>query len=458
MKGMQKIRRGKNFAGVVLYALKPDSHHKCTPYVIGGNMLGDIAGDLIAEFNTTKTLRPDVVKPVWHNSLRAPKNEALTNSEWSEIADDYMSRMGFSETHLRCYILHDDAAGQHIHIIASRVSLDAGKLYLGKNENLISTRIIQQLERDYSLTITKGPEAKTSACPFPPSLSRKSPTQKPMGAIPKPKKLSRNEAMMEKYKGELSPKSVIQEALEELLAGKPSTTEFVTQLVARNITVVPNIASTGKMNGFSFEYQGIAFKASQLGKGYSWSTLQDKLDYQPERDNAFLFALKMPSVSKASVSEALDMTIAKDTPEIIKEDVNSPAETLTLNKDGQTEYATASKALLSDADADADAKEAYATEAVKEAGADAKETYTTEAAKETHHRKPLSMIQTGFRWLETIPYLNIIIGMLKKLKIPTLKRPDKHNTITGVKMIEITATPKTTIQTPQKSHSSSFQM
>ncbi|RJL37293.1 relaxase/mobilization nuclease domain-containing protein [Pectobacterium carotovorum] len=441
MKGMQKIRRGKGFAGVVLYALKPGSHHKKDPIVIGGNMLGDIAGDLIAEFNTTKTLRPDVVKPVWHNSLRLPKNEALTNSEWSVIADDYMSRMGFSETHLRCYVLHDDTEGQHIHIIASRIDLTNGSLYLGKNENLISTRIIQQLERDYSLTRTKGPELVASpspASPFPPSLSRKSPPQKPMGATPKPKKLSRNEAMMEKYKGEPSPKSVIQEALEALLVGKPSTTEFVTQLVARNITVVPNIASTGKMNGFSFEYQGIAFKASQLGKFYSWSTLQDKLDYQPERDNAFLFALKMPSVSKASVSEALDMTIAKDTPEIIKEDVNSPAETLTLNKDGQTEYATASKALLSDADA--------------------KETYTTEAAKEAHHRKPLSMIQTGFRWLETIPYLNIIIGMLKKLKIPPLKRPDKHNTITGVKMIEITATPKTTIQTPQKSHSSSFPM
>ncbi|KAA3665581.1 relaxase, partial [Pectobacterium carotovorum subsp. carotovorum] len=97
-----------------------------------------------------------------------------------------------------------------------------------------------------------------------------------------------------------------------------------------------------------------AFKASQLGKCYSWSTLQDKLDYQPELDNAFLFALKMPSVSKASVSEALDMTIAIDTPEITTEDVTSLIETLTLNKGGQGEYAiNYPKALLSDADADA---------------------------------------------------------------------------------------------------------
>lgn len=235
MKGMQKIKRGKSFAGVVLYALKPASHHKKDPIVIGGNMDGSAAEDLIVEFNTTKALRRDVVKPVWHNSLRLPKNEALTNSEWAIIADDYMKRMGFSETHLRCYVLHDDEDGQHIHIIASRVSLNAGKLYLGRNENLASTRIIQQLERDYNLTRTKGPKAS------------------PAAPSPKPKlKKSRNELMIEKRTGELCPKTIIQNALEVLLANKLSTTEFVHQLVAQNIRVIPNIASTGRMNGFSF--------------------------------------------------------------------------------------------------------------------------------------------------------------------------------------------------------------
>lgn len=263
MKGMQKIRRGKSFAGVVLYALKPASHHKKDPIMIGGNMDGSDVGELIAEFNATKALRPEVIKAVWHNSLRLPKNEALTNSEWAIIADDYMKRMGFSETHLRCYVLHDDEAGQHIHIIASRIELISGKLYPGKNENLISTRIIQQLELDYSLTRTKGPGAKASTS----SLSSK----------PKRKK-SRNEAMLEERTGEPCPKSIIQEALEELLVGKPSTTEFVQQLTAQNIMAVPNIASTGRMNGFSFEYAGIAFKASQLGKGYSWAELQNKID------------------------------------------------------------------------------------------------------------------------------------------------------------------------------------
>ncbi|HIC9078602.1 TPA: relaxase/mobilization nuclease domain-containing protein [Klebsiella aerogenes] len=428
MKGMQKIRRGKNFSGVVLYALKPGSHHKCTPYVIGGNMDGSDAGDLIAEFDATKTLRPDVAKPVWHNSLRLPKNETLTDAQWSGIADDYMSRMGFSETHIRCYVLHDDAAGQHIHIIASRIDLSNNRsLYLGKNENLISTRIIQQLEIDHHLTKTKGPELVAS--PSPASLSRKSLPQKPIIAIPKPKKLSRNEAMMEKYKGELSPKSVIQEALEALLVDKPSTTDFVMQLAANNIKALPNIASTGKMNGFSFEYQGIAFKASQLGKGYSWSALQNRLDYQPERDNAFLFALKMPSVSKASVSEAPDSAIATHPHEITTEDVNSPFKSLILDNAGQDEYTNASVKQLH-LEVGAGAQEAFATEAVKEA---TKRSYTV----------------STFRWLETIPYLQIIIGMLKNLKIPTLQRPKKHKTITGVRVVEITpSTTATDIEMP----------
>ncbi|WP_201160619.1 relaxase/mobilization nuclease domain-containing protein [Klebsiella grimontii] len=423
MKGMQKIRRGKSFAGVVLYALKPASHHKKDPIVIGGNMDGSDVGELIAEFNAAKALRPEVIKAVWHNSLRLPKNEALTNSEWAIIADDYMKRMGFSETHLRCYVLHDDEDGQHIHIIASRVSLDAGKLYLGRNENLASTRIIQQLERDYNLTRTKGSKAS------------------PAAPSPKPKlKKSRNELMMEKRTGELCPKTIIQNALEVFLADKPSTTEFVHQLAAQNIRAIPNIASTGRMNGFSFEYNGIAFKASQLGKGYSWSALQNRIDYQQERDNAFLFKLKS-SVRETSVSATHDMAITTDAPETTTEYFNRPIEALILDKRaaGQDEYSISSvEALLPEAVATN--KEAIATEALKVA-------------------PKRSDAVSAFRWLEFIPYLDAIYRMLKNLKIPTLKRPRKHKTITGVRMIEITSPPpKTAIETPHKSHRASLSM
>ncbi|EHG6499744.1 relaxase/mobilization nuclease domain-containing protein [Salmonella enterica] len=423
MKGMQKIKRGKNFAGVVFYALRPASHHKTPPSVIGGNMDGSNAGELIAEFNATKALRPDLAKPVWHNSLRLPKNEELTDAQWSEIADDYMSRMGFSETHLRCYVLHDDAAGQHIHIIASRIELSSGKLYLGKNENLISTRIIQDLEQDYQLTRTKGPKAS------------------PAAPSPKPKlKKSRNEMMIEKRTGELCPKGIIQNALNELLDTRQSITDFVQQLVAQNIRPIPNIASTGRMNGFSFEYNGIAFKASQLGKGYYWSALQSRIDYQQERDNAFLSKLKS-SVRETSVSATHDMVITIDAPETTTEYVNRPIEALILDKRaaGQDEYSIASvEALLPEAVATN--KEAIATETLK-------------VAPKRSYRA------STFRWLETIPYLNTIITIFKNLKIPTLKRPQKHKTITSVRVVEITPLPqKNLIESAPQSRRASLSM
>lgn len=205
---MQKIKRGKSFAGVVKYALKPGAHHKSDPVVIGSNMLGGSALELINEFDGTKQLRPDVQKPVWHNSLRLFDGESLSNDQWVTIADDYMMRMGFNDTHLRCYVLHDDPTGQHIHIIASRIDIVGGKLYLGKNENLISTRIISELEIAHGLTVTKAA----------PSLSI---TQ------PKRKRISRNEQMLSERTGHPSPKEALQQILDKSLADTPESPRII---------------------------------------------------------------------------------------------------------------------------------------------------------------------------------------------------------------------------------------
>lgn len=269
MKGMQKIRRGKSFAGVVHYALKSGSYHKSDPIVIGGNMQSDSALELIAEFDDTKQLRPEVDKAVWHNSLRLPAGESLSIDKWVMFADDYMQRMGFSDTHLRCYVLHDDEAGQHIHIIASRIDLNGGKLYLGRNENLISTRIISELEITHGLTVTK------SAASIDPQQAKR-------------KKLSRNELMLSQRTGVPSPKEALQQLIDKSLADTPELLTFIKRLEEAEVSWTANIASTGKMNGFSFEFTGIAFKASQLGKKYSWANLQKLLNYEPERDNSLL--------------------------------------------------------------------------------------------------------------------------------------------------------------------------
>ncbi|HDL8281135.1 TPA: relaxase/mobilization nuclease domain-containing protein [Yersinia enterocolitica] len=263
MKGMQKIKRGKQFEGAVFYVLKPGKHHKCDPYVIGGNLVGDMAREVIEEFNQSKQLRPDIEKAVWHNALRLKQGEMLSANAWVSFADDYMKRMGFSDTHLRCYVLHDDEAGQHIHIIASRIDLNGGKLYLGRNENLVSTRIISELEITHGLTVTK-------TAPF---LSN---------AQPKRKRISRNEQMLSERTGLPSPKEALQQILDKSLTDTPDLLTFIKRLEEAEVGWTANVASTEKMNGFSFSYRDIAFKASQLGKAYSWVNLQKQLNYNPD--------------------------------------------------------------------------------------------------------------------------------------------------------------------------------
>ncbi|WP_301211168.1 relaxase/mobilization nuclease domain-containing protein [Yersinia sp. 22-579] len=268
MKGMQRIKRHKNFINVVKYVLKPGSHHSEAPIVIGGNMTGDCVKELISEFDTVSMLRTDIEKPAWHNSLRLPKNDELTNDQWIKIADDYMTQLGFSDTHLRCYVLHDDPVGQHIHIIANRIDSVSGKINLGRHESLVSGRIIQRLEIKYGLTITKAADPK-----------------KPASSV-KGKKLSRNETMYEKRTGEVCNKKELQNIIDKSLTGKPELNTFIKRLEDNQVACKANRASSGKMNGFSFEYQSVAFKASQLGKKYSWSNLQKLLNYEPERAEA----------------------------------------------------------------------------------------------------------------------------------------------------------------------------
>ncbi|MCV5855746.1 relaxase, partial [Escherichia coli] len=75
------------------------------------------------------------------------------------------------------------------------------------------------------------------------------------------------------------PKEALQQIIDKSMTDKPDLLTFVKRLEDSEVGCKANIASTGKMNGFSFEYRNIAFKASQLGKAYSWVNLQKQLNY-----------------------------------------------------------------------------------------------------------------------------------------------------------------------------------
>ena len=67
---------------------------------------------------------------------------------------------------------------------------------------------------------------------------------------------------------------------------RPQTAvEFAKSMRARGVVVTANIASTGTMNGFSYEINGATFKSSSLGAGYAWTELQKSgISYDKVRD------------------------------------------------------------------------------------------------------------------------------------------------------------------------------
>lgn len=272
MKGMQKISRGRGFRGALNYAFDRDSAHAEPGRLLGGNMSGQNARQLAAEFGQVRQLRPDIERPVWHNALRLKTGEKLTDAQWVAIADDYMNRMGFIETHPHAYVLHDDADGQHIHIIASRVSTE-GKVFLGQNENLASTRHIQALERDHGLTITKGPT-------YDPETNKV--------VMPDARRLKAGEVEQALSTGAEPLRQKLRRLIDAAKADRPTAAEFARRLNVVGVGVRANVASTGRLNGFSFELDSVRFKASQLGDKYKWSQLQKEINYDQTRDRAGL--------------------------------------------------------------------------------------------------------------------------------------------------------------------------
>ena len=280
MKGMSKILRGFTFISVLNYCEdRGEKDDVAKGRLIGGNMSGTTVHELMAEFVAVRRLRPDIEKTTWHNSLRVPLGDHIDDEKWDVVGADYMQRMGFSAAHPFCIWAHDDESA--VHIVASRIAFD-GSLYLGQNENLASTRHIQDLERAHGLRLTKGPEYQNPDDP-PEKQRPVQPNRK------KPTKAEIDEAVRT---GIEPPRLKLQRLIDAAVADAPSVVEMAERLESEGVTVVANLVATGKLSGFSFGVDGAFFKGSELGsgaKGFAWSGLQARgVSYEQDRDRASL--------------------------------------------------------------------------------------------------------------------------------------------------------------------------
>ena len=157
-------------------------------------------------------------------------------------------------------------AHDHVHIVASRIDV-AGQVWLGQWEARTAIEATQLLETRYALTPTPGLVAGRAA----------------------KKALTKGEIERSLQTEQEPPRQRLQRLVEAAAQGAPTVVQFAEALRLAGVNVRPNVASTGKLNGFSFELDGVPFKGSDLGDAFKWKGLQAQgVTYEQDRDRAGL--------------------------------------------------------------------------------------------------------------------------------------------------------------------------
>jgi hypothetical protein len=249
-----KKKIGAGFRGALEYDLGKDGGQ-----LLHKNLASTQPRAMAKEFAAIRRLRPNLKNAVLHVSISAAPGEKLSDAQWVEIGNKYLKGMGLENCQF-VITRHTDTDHEHIHILANRIRFD-GTVVSDSNDYKRQERLMRELEREYALApVGASKDADHKAVKA--------------GEIEKAMRL-----------GERPPRLVLQQFVTAASAGRPTSIEFVRRLEAEGVGVVANIASTGKMNGFSFEFAGVAFSGSKLGEKYKWSELQKVIDYEQARDS-----------------------------------------------------------------------------------------------------------------------------------------------------------------------------
>lgn len=251
---IQNIEQGSGFRGLVRYLFEDGKKAK----LLGGTLSGRDPKELAQEAAVVRKLNKRANKVISHISLSLPPGERLTDEQWSEIAYEYIRRMGYDNCAWMA-VRHCDTEHDHIHLGVIRIDMTDGKVVKNSWDYKRGEAIVRELEKEYGLS-----------SPKPQKVSRR---------------MTRNEINATLRTGEVSHRQRIAEAVDEALKTPCTLPEFIDRLAAAGVGVKLNMARTGRISGISFDLEGHVFKGSKIGKSYTWGRLQKRgVSYEENRD------------------------------------------------------------------------------------------------------------------------------------------------------------------------------
>lgn len=249
--------KGKDFYGLLAYHEKKVSEGK--GYFLDSNIAYAKTVEMTQEFNLVRQLRPSLSTAVYHVSLNLPHGDQLDDTNFIALGWEYLQGMGFTDNQYIMY-RHVDQEHSHIHIIANRVMF-SGELVSDSKDYKRSKTLVGELERKYGLTIL--PERKKS----------------------KVANLTKSEIEKTFRTGEAPLKYQLQQKIKKSLSLASNIESLIQELKSKGISPKFNISkSTGRVSGVSFEFQGVIYKGSTLGRNFSWNNIIKHIDYEQDRD------------------------------------------------------------------------------------------------------------------------------------------------------------------------------
>jgi hypothetical protein len=278
---------GKSFMGALNYNLKklflPDGNRKAE--LLSTNFASTDVRGIAREVKMIRSLRPNLSRYVYHTSLNFRKEEQsqLSKAKLLAISRDYLEAMGFSNNQYLIF-LHHDADHPHLHLLVNRICFD-GSIVSDSNNFKKSEAIVRVLENRYGLTQVK--QGKYVAKYRSNNVSTK---QRNSITIERSYNISqrapsKNEIEMSIRTGKGSNKMVLQETLKRILQNRGQTLiDFIKRCESEGISLLFNQASTGRISGITYFYNGFKSKGQALGERFKWAEIIKSINYEQIRD------------------------------------------------------------------------------------------------------------------------------------------------------------------------------
>jgi hypothetical protein len=297
-----KQRKGRGFRGLLEYVENKEEASR-----IGGNMSGQNPRELAAEFKFSRQLNPNVERAVYHVSLSLAPGEYLSDEQWNEISDRYLRKMNFHNNQYVVY-RHGDRENDHIHIVASRISLDDGRCVHDGWDYKRSEAIVRQLERDYNLQSVRGSHEKLERTATTGQHRRieREKVEYDLGLRDNPPELPVKVQLQEIIDGLCPVCDHRVTALKEHGSTNDQLTMpmFIERLQGKGVEVRHGFTRNGKSKGISYRFSGQAFSGSHLGAAYTFPGLQKHkgVSYQPLRDDMAIKQLLLNPVNYSAAT------------------------------------------------------------------------------------------------------------------------------------------------------------